>query len=76
MEINDAAAFLVGTLLIGLAFCIMGAMVLFLNNIFSKYWKPINWKLNDMFVDYQPLPTKKSSDTENNERATRKKEEI
>lgn len=68
MDINGAGAFLVGTLLIGLAFCILGVMVLFLNNIYSKYWKPINWKFNDMFVDYQPLPSKKTSEQINKDK--------
>lgn len=59
MDINDTAAFLVGTLLIGLSFCLMGVMVLFLNNIFAKYWKPINWKIENIFSDYSPVLTKK-----------------
>lgn len=69
MDVNGAAAFLVGTLLIGLAFCILGVMVLFLNNVYSKYWKPINWKLNDMFVDYQPLPSKKTLEQTNKDKS-------
>ena len=62
MDITGAAVFLVGTLLIGLGFCVMAAMMLFLNNIFSKYWKPITWRINDMFVEYQPLPVKKTTE--------------
>lgn len=67
MDINDTAAFLVGTLLIGLSFCLMGVMVLFLNNMFAKFWKPINWKIENMFSDYSPMISKKEKKTEKTE---------
>ena len=62
MDVNNAANFLVGTMLISFAFCIIALSILFLNNMFSKYWKPVVWKLTDVFVEYQPLPTKKNSE--------------
>lgn len=63
MEINSAASFLVETILIGLGFCVVTIVVIFINNMFAKYWKPVNWKWTGMFVDYQPLPSKKNTET-------------
>lgn len=69
MQIDDAANFLVGTLLIGLAFCLMGVLVLFLNNIFSKYWKPVHWRIENLFSDYSTiLPAKKEKKTEKSDK--------
>lgn len=45
MDINQAAVFLAGSLLIGLGVGFIGVVVVFLNNIFSKYWKPIQWTM-------------------------------
>jgi mannitol-specific phosphotransferase system IIBC component len=63
MDVNNAATFLIGTMLITFAFCIIGMAVLFLNNMFSKYWKPVVWRISDVFVEYQPLPVKKNTET-------------
>jgi hypothetical protein len=42
MSIEGAANFLVGTILAGLGFGIIGIVIIFLNNLFAKYWKPMS----------------------------------
>jgi hypothetical protein len=41
MDVNQAATFLAGSLLIGIALVIVGSVILILNNLFHKFWKPI-----------------------------------
>jgi hypothetical protein len=43
MSIEGAANFLIGAILVGLGFGVLGIVVVFLNNIFAKYWQPISW---------------------------------
>lgn len=43
MTLEGAANFLVGSILFGLGSLIIGVVVIMLNNLFSKYWKPYNW---------------------------------
>ena len=43
MDIDSSANFLVGSILSCLGFAIIGVLVVFLNNLFSKYWKPVNF---------------------------------
>lgn len=43
MDIDSSANFLVGSILTCLGLAIVGILIVFLNNIFSKYWKPVNW---------------------------------
>lgn len=45
MEIDTAAEFLVGSILFGLGFCVIAIGLVVVNNIFHKYWKPINFTL-------------------------------
>jgi hypothetical protein len=42
MDIESAANFLVGSILTGLGFCIIAIVIVFINNILSKYWKPVS----------------------------------
>jgi hypothetical protein len=49
MDVNQAAVFLAGSLLVGIAGIIIGATVLILNNLFHKFWKPIK-----MIMYHQP----------------------
>jgi hypothetical protein len=48
MTVESAATFLAGSLLIGLALCFLTVVIVFVNNVFSKFWVPIKW-LN--FID-------------------------
>ena len=41
MDVDQAATFLAGTILTGAGFAITGIVIVFLNNLFHKYWKPI-----------------------------------
>ena len=41
MDIDASANFLVGAVLMDLGFCVLAIALVFINNIFSKYWKPI-----------------------------------
>ena len=43
MSIEGAANFLIGAILVGLGFGVLGRVLVFLNNIFAKYWQPISW---------------------------------
>lgn len=43
MNIDQAAVFLAGSILTGLGFIVAGIVVLVLNNLFSKHWKPVKW---------------------------------
>lgn len=43
MDVDVAAEILAGSILSGLAFIVMCITVVVINNIFSKYWKPIKW---------------------------------
>jgi hypothetical protein len=48
MTVESAATFLAGSLLIGLSLCFLTVVIVFVNNVFSRFWVPIKW-LN--FID-------------------------
>lgn len=41
MDVDQAATFLAGAILTGAGFAVTGIVIVFLNNLFHKYWKPI-----------------------------------
>ena len=43
MDIDQASAFLVGSILVGTGLIILAAAATVINNIFSKYWHPVNF---------------------------------
>ena len=43
MDIDQASTFLVGSILVGMGFIILAAAATVINNIFSKYWHPVNF---------------------------------
>jgi hypothetical protein len=43
MNVDQASVFLIGTLLVGLGVSVIGIVILFLNNMYAKYWKPVTW---------------------------------
>ena len=43
MTIDQASTFLVGSILFGLAVCVLSITILVVNNLFSRYWKTIQW---------------------------------
>jgi hypothetical protein len=48
MDVDNAAEILAGSILTGLALVIVVITIVVINNIFSKYWKPIKWVKYDM----------------------------
>jgi len=45
MDMDSSAVFLAASILIGLGFIAIGITIIVLNNLFAKYWKPIEWSL-------------------------------
>jgi hypothetical protein len=45
MDIDQAATFLVGSILMGAGCIVIASLILFLNNIFARYWKPVKWSV-------------------------------
>ena len=45
MDMDSSAVFLAASILMGLGFIVIGITVIVLNNLFAKYWKPVEWKL-------------------------------
>ncbi len=45
MDINQAATFLTASILTGLGFIVVAGTIIILNNLFSKFWKPVKWSL-------------------------------
>ena len=43
MDVNTAATILAGSILTMLAFIIVVIGIVIINNIFAKYWQPIQW---------------------------------
>jgi hypothetical protein len=52
MDMDQAAVFLAGSILTALGFVVVVAAIVVVNNIISKYWKPVriftsdSWNLN------------------------------
>ena len=67
MDIDSAATFFVGTILIGLGVIIIAMVVLLLNNLFNKFWKPVKFSIYHIpqysFVD-PPMNNVATSNTE------------
>lgn len=51
MDITTAGIFFVGTILYGMGIIILAAVLLIINNLFSKFWKPIDFL---RITDYPP----------------------
>jgi hypothetical protein len=43
MDVDTAATILAGSILTMLAFIVVVIGIVVINNIFSKYWKPVQW---------------------------------
>lgn len=43
MDMDQAAVFLAGSILTCLGFIVVAMTILVINNLCSKYWKPITW---------------------------------
>jgi len=47
MDVENAAGILAGSILTMLALIVVVIGLVVINNIFSKYWKPIKWVTDD-----------------------------
>ena len=43
MDMDQSAVFLAGSILTGLGFICVAISILVINNLCSKYWKPVKW---------------------------------
>jgi hypothetical protein len=43
MNLEQAGIFLGATILTGLGIAFIGVVIIFLNNMIYKFWKPLNW---------------------------------
>ena len=51
MDMDQAAVFLAGSILVTMGFIIIAAGVVVINNIVSKYWKQVTW----VKYEYEPV---------------------
>ena len=58
MTIEQASTFLVGSILFGLAICVLSIAILVVNNLFSRFWQTIHWS------KYEWLQTGRFADSE------------
>ena len=64
MDVDVAATILAGSILTMLAFIVVVIGIVVINNIFSKYWKPIQWMKmmsHPMYIEEIPPTTEKKS---------------
>jgi hypothetical protein len=54
MDIESAANFLIGSILFGLGFSVLTIAIVFINNVFHKYWKPVTIFNFPKFLDSPP----------------------
>lgn len=65
MDVENAASILAGSILVGLAFVIIIITAVVINNIVSKYWKPVriftadSWNFNPPQRFVEEVPTQK-----------------
>ena len=45
MNIEQASNFLIGSILVGVGFIVLVAAMVVINNILSRYWRPVNFGL-------------------------------
>ena len=51
MDVETGSIFLTMSILLTLGFVVIGLGIVFLNNVFVRYWKPMTWF---KFVEYPP----------------------
>lgn len=54
MTIEQSAVFLASTILTGLGIVIVGLVVIVLNNVLHKYWKPVKLFTPDSWKGFNP----------------------
>jgi hypothetical protein len=73
MDIQTAGNFLGASLLFGVGIAFIGVVIVFLNNIISKYWKPLHWFKFMNFVDEKQYPKMEIKEPVLGEPSTEKK---
>lgn len=67
MDIDAAATFFVGSILMGLGVIIIAMVILLINNIFNKFWKPVKFSVYQIpqytYVD-PPMDIANTANTE------------
>ena len=56
MDMDQAAVFLAGSILIAIGFLVILVTVLIANNLVAKFWKSWGWKFTPTYWD-DPAPT-------------------
>ena len=67
MTVDSAATFFVASILTGFGVIIIAVIILTLNNLFSRFWKPIKWNVYVPFIPTEEPklePTVKTANTE------------
>ena len=67
MTVEQAATFFVASILTGFGAIIIAVIILTLNNLFSRFWKPIRWNIYVPFIPTEEPriePTVKTANTE------------
>ena len=67
MTIDSAATFFVASILVGFGVIVIAVILLTLNNLFSRFWKPIKWNVYVPFIPTEEPriePTIKTANTE------------
>jgi hypothetical protein len=77
MEIQSTINFLIGSLLFSVGVIIISCMVVAVNNIFSRFWKPVKWSLMQpieyRFIDPETMDQVLPNKNVKNTRATRQR---
>ena len=59
MDLQSAINFLVGSVLFSVGIIVITLMIIVVNNIFSKYWKPVKWNIYNpsefRFIDSETM---------------------
>lgn len=64
MDMDQAAVFLAGTILTALGFVVVVVAAVVINNILSKYWKPVRIFTPDSWQLYPPVSEKPVNETD------------
>ena len=67
MTVDSAATFFVASILMGFGVIVIAMILLALNNLFSRFWKPIKWNVYVPFIPTEEPkiePTVKTANTE------------
>jgi glutamate racemase len=67
MTVDSAATFFVASILTGFGAIIIALIILALNNLFSRFWKPIRWNVYVPFVPTEEPRIEPTVNTANTE---------